>query len=81
MGKTKTSVRRGKTAAPLPGRQAPRDAWTADELSAALAAGTIEEKVAFLRTAGILDERGELAKMYRSWGRKVSRTPEGGGSG
>jgi hypothetical protein len=59
-----------------PGRQAPPRVWTPEELFLALTQGTIEEKVALLRTAGILDERGKLAKKYRSWGNKPSRTPE-----
>lgn len=63
-------------AVPSPGPQAPRGAWTPAELSAALHEGTIEEKIALLRTAGILNEKGELAPKYRSWGTPVSRTPE-----
>ena len=41
---------------------------------AAVQRGTIEEKVALLKKAGILDENGEVAEKYRSWGSKVSRT-------
>jgi hypothetical protein len=41
-----------------------------------LSRGTIEEKVEMLRTVGIVDSRGELAKKYRSWGTKATRTPE-----
>jgi hypothetical protein len=48
----------------------------APQALAALALGTLEEELALLRTAGILDEHGELAKTYMSWGRKPSRTPE-----
>lgn len=63
-------------AVPSPGPQAPRGAWTPAELSAALHEGTVEEKIALLRTAGILNEKGALAPTYRSWGTRVSRTPE-----
>lgn len=63
-------------AASAPGPQAPPGTWTPADLSAALREGTIEEKVALLRTAGILNEKGELARKYQSWGSRVSRTPE-----
>jgi hypothetical protein len=75
MAKT-AKPRRTKERAPRPGLQAPPGVWTPQDLAAALAPGTLEEEVALLRTAGILDERGELAKKYQSWGRKASRTPE-----
>lgn len=70
------TARKRSTNAKAPGPQAPRGAWTPAELSAALHEGTIEEKIALLRTAGILNEKGELAPKYRSWGTRVSRTPE-----
>jgi hypothetical protein len=75
MAKTAKS-RRTKPRAPRPGPQAPPGVWTPRALAAALALGTLEEELALLRTAGILDEHGELAKTYMSWGRKPSRTPE-----
>jgi hypothetical protein len=75
MAKT-TKPKQPKELVPPPGPQAPPGVWTPKELSAALACGTIDEKVALLQTAGILDGRGELAKKYQSWGRKASRTPE-----
>ncbi len=68
--------RRAKEQAARPGPQAPPGVWTPQALAAALAPGTLEEEVALLRAAGILDERGELARKYRSWGGKASRTPE-----
>jgi hypothetical protein len=68
--------RRTKRSAVRPGPQAPPGVWTPAALAAALAPGTLEEELAVLHAAGILDERGELAKTYRSWGRKASRTPE-----
>ncbi|HSN99735.1 MAG TPA: hypothetical protein VLS89_15675 [Candidatus Nanopelagicales bacterium] len=76
--KAATAPRRSTRAkaVPSPGPQAPRGAWTPADLSAALHEGTIEEKIALLRTAGILNEKGELAPKYRSWGTRVSRTPE-----
>jgi hypothetical protein len=75
MAKT-VKPRRSKTRMPRPGPQAPPGVWTPEQLAAALAPGTLEQELALLRTAGILDARGELAKRYRSWGRKASRTPE-----
>jgi hypothetical protein len=75
MAKTK-KLKKPKELAPRPGPQAPPGVWTPKDLYAVLTSGTIDEKVALLQTAGILDERGELAKKYRSWGQKASRTPE-----
>jgi hypothetical protein len=40
----------------------------------ALMKPSLAEKLKMLRTAGILDSRGKLAKKYRSWGNRVSRT-------
>ena len=56
------------------GRQAPPEVWTAEELLAALKKPSMAEKIKMLRSAGILDSRGKLAKKYRSWGNRVSRT-------
>jgi hypothetical protein len=64
-----------KRKVPEAGPQAPPGVWTPAELSAALARGSIDDDIALLRTSGILDQTGELAKKYRTWGRKVSRTP------
>ena len=56
------------------GRQAPPEVWTPQELLDALKKPSMAEKIKMLRTAGILDSRGKLAKKYRSWGNRVSRT-------
>lgn len=72
----KTAKRKGsKRTTPDAGPQAPPGVWTPAELAAALARGSIDDDIALLRTSGILDQKGELAKKYRTWGRKVSRTP------
>jgi hypothetical protein len=55
---------------------APGPPWSAEALIAAIEAGSVEEKVARLKTVGILTPTGKLAKRYRSWGTNVSRTPE-----
>jgi hypothetical protein len=34
-----------------------------------------DELAATMKAAGILDAKGELAKKYRNWGTKVTRTP------
>lgn len=74
-GMARTKAKRAAARkAPEPGPQAPPGTWTPAELMAAVQRGTIEEKVALLRKAGILDESGEVAEKYRSWGSKVSRT-------
>jgi hypothetical protein len=59
--------------APSPRLQGPED-WTPEALLAALHCGTLEEDIALLHTIGILNKKGELARKYRTWGRKVSRT-------
>lgn len=56
------------------GPQAPPGVWTTEELRAAIKKPSMAEKLKMLRSAGILDSRGKLAKKYRSWGNRVSRT-------
>jgi hypothetical protein len=68
MGKTKTAT--------VPGPQAPVDAWSPEQLSKALKRGSVKAKVDLLKRAGILNSKGKLARKYRSWGKKVVRTPE-----
>jgi hypothetical protein len=55
-------------------RRAPGGGWTSDELIAAVRRPTPERKLELLREVGILDASGRLAKEYRSWGKRVSRT-------
>ena len=59
------------------GRQAPAEVWTPQELLDALRKPSLAEKIKMLRTSGILDSRGKLAKKYRSPGKRVSRTQTG----
>jgi len=77
MGRTTKRASRGAVSV-QPSTQAPSGAWTPDSLVEALRRGTAEEKKALLRTAGILDAKGDLAKKYRNWGTKVTRTPADG---
>jgi hypothetical protein len=56
------------------GRQAPVGVWSPKELLDAVRKPSREEKVRMLREVGIIDAKGELAKKYRSWGTRVSRT-------
>lgn len=58
------------------GPQAPRGAWTAEELLGTLRSGTPKEKAALLRSAGFLTRGGEVAPKYRNWGRRITRTPD-----
>ena len=76
MAKTSKKTRRAAESAAEPGPQAPPGTWTPADLVAAVKRGTLDEKVALLSKFGILDENGELAKKYQSWGSKPSRTPE-----
>lgn len=50
--------------------------WSTDALTRALNATSPAEDVELLKRAGILTKGGKLAKRYKSWGDKVSRTPE-----
>ena len=50
--------------------------WTPARMVEALKAGTPKEKLERLKRAGILTEEGKLAPLYKSWGDKVSRTPD-----
>jgi len=55
-------------------RQAPAEVWSPSDLLAALKKPSPARKQELLREAGILDAKGKLAKKYRSWGDRVSRT-------
>jgi hypothetical protein len=51
------------------------DSWSQAALVRALRAARTGDRVAALKRIGILTRQGRLAKRYRSWGRKVTRTP------
>jgi hypothetical protein len=70
----KTSKGRSRTPPIEVGRQAPNDVWSPKELLAALKNPSQERKQQLLREGGILDSKGRIAKKYRSWGNRVSRT-------
>lgn len=70
----RTKPRCGRKKTITPGPQAPPGAWTPAELRAALQRPSLARKLELLREVGILDARGRIARMYRSWGRRVSRT-------
>lgn len=76
-----SKVKRASRTPVEPGPQAPRGTWTPAELAAAIQRGTVEEDLALLKEVGILDENGEVAERYRSWGSKVSRTMVWSGDG
>ncbi len=59
-----------------PGPQAPDGLWSPAQMRAALLRGSKRSKIALLKEIGILDENGEVAAKYKSWGNKVTRTPE-----
>ncbi len=56
-------------------RPAVSGTWTVNEVVEAINATSFEEDIAILKRAGILTEKGKLAKLYTSWGDRVSRTP------
>jgi hypothetical protein len=72
MAKTPSRVRRTQRVGP----QAAPGTWSPEELLEAIGQPSRDEKLELLRTIGILDASGKLAKRYRSWESKVSRTPE-----
>ena len=63
-----------RPARPAPGPQAPPGVWSPSDLLEAIRKPSRARKIELLRDAGILDARGKLAKKYRSWGSRVSRT-------
>ncbi|WP_437737385.1 hypothetical protein [Sorangium sp. So ce1335] len=67
-----TSTSRRPAATPV----AEEPEWTVEALTRALTATSVDEDIALLKRAGILTKAGKLAKLYTSWGDKVSRTPE-----
>lgn len=67
---------RKKAARSVVGRQAPTGAWTPDQLLSAFQDRTAEKRVEALKLAGIIDANGQITKLYRSWGNKVTRTPD-----
>jgi hypothetical protein len=71
----KTRARRARPA--LPGPQAPSGTWSPDVLLGALRSGSLDDKVAALRAAEIIDAKGKITKKYKNWGSKITRTPEG----
>jgi hypothetical protein len=58
------------------GRQAPTGAWTPDELLSAFDDRTDAQRIEALKAAGIIDASGKITKLYKSWGNKVTRTPD-----
>lgn len=67
-----TDRRRGAAAV---SQQAPSEVWSPARLLAALKQGTDQDRLAAMRDAGIIDERGNVTETYKSWGTKVTRTP------
>ena len=57
-----------------PGPQSPSDTWSPNDLTEALTSGSIDQKRAAVRAAGIIDEDGKITKKYRNWGGKITRT-------
>ena len=37
---------------------------------------TDAQRIEALKLAGIIDEKGKITPLYRSWGNKVTRTPD-----
>jgi len=58
-----------------PGRQAPGSLWSPHEALLTLERGSVDDDVAILKRAGILEENGTVSARYRNWGKNGSRTP------
>ena len=58
------------------GRQASNEVYTVEQMRAVLRNMTNEERILTAKSAGIIDENGQLTELYKSWGDKPSRTPE-----
>lgn len=56
------------------GRQAANEVWSPSELLEALKEPSMARKQELLREVGIIDAHGKIAKKYRDWGNRVSRT-------
>jgi hypothetical protein len=67
---------RKKAAQLAVGRQAPTGAWTPDQLASVFQDRSDAERVEALKLAGIIDEKGNITPLYKSWGKKVTRTPD-----
>jgi hypothetical protein len=50
--------------------------WSVPAIIKALRAGRTGDRLAALKRSGIITKSGKLAAKYRSWGKKVSRTPD-----
>ena len=74
--KTRTAKKAPRRRPVTPGRQAARTAWSPGQLLAAIKKPTMKRRLEILHEVGILDKNGKLARKYRSWGNRVSRTPE-----
>jgi len=71
----KTSKSKKKRALSV-GRQAPVGAWTPAQLLSAFDDRTDEQRIEALKATGIIDASGKITKLYKSWGNKVTRTPD-----
>lgn len=76
MASKKTPDRHPRKRRIRPGPQAPDGLWSPQQMRTALLRGSRASKLALLKDVGILDENGELSAKYKSWGNKVTRTPE-----
>ena len=54
--------------------QAHDGAWTPNDLLDALKRGTKADRIRAMKTAGIIDSKGNVTSRYKSWGNKVTRT-------
>lgn len=55
------------------GRQAPGGLWSPQDALSAVESGTVDEDVAILKRAGILQEDGKVSQRYKRWGKNESR--------
>lgn len=50
--------------------------WSRAALIRTIKAGTIEERLASLKRAGIVTKDGKLSQRYQRWGKGITMTPD-----
>lgn len=67
-------ARNSKSTEQKVGRQAPGGLWSPLDALVIVESGTVEDDVAILKRAGILEQDGKVSARYKRWGKNESRT-------
>jgi hypothetical protein len=57
-------------------RQAPREVWSPEEMLAAIVGGTLEDNLAAMRRAGIIDDQNQFTEAYKRGGQRLTRAAD-----